>query len=67
MQVEPAKQANQNLDRQAKREAEVEDDTPESGATPTAPPDLYGILGYRSPFVSGATTQEWLAMRLIEV
>ncbi len=67
MQVEAAKQANQNLGRQTKREADVEDDAPESGAAPTAPPDLYDILGYRSSFMSGATTQQWLAFRLIEV
>ena len=67
MRVETAKQANQNLGRQTKREADVDDDAPESGAAPTAPPDLYEILGYRSSFLSGATTQEWLAVRLIEV
>ena len=67
MRVEAAKQANQNHGRQTKREADVEDDAPESGAAPTAPPDLYDILGYRSSFLSGATTQEWLAVRLIEV
>ena len=53
--------------RQTKREADVEDDAPESGAAPTAPPDLYDILGYRPSFMSGATTQQWLAVRLIEV
>ena len=67
MRVDAAKQANQNHGRQTKREADVEDDAPESGAAPTAPPDLYDILGYRSSFLSGATTQEWLAVRLIEV
>ena len=67
MRVEAAKQANQNYGRQTKREADVEDDAPESGAAPTAPPDLYEILGYRPSFLSGATTQEWLAVRLIEV
>ena len=67
MRVEAAKQANQNHGRQTKREADVEDDAPESVAAPTAPPDLYDILGYRSSFLSGATTQEWLAVRLIEV
>ena len=45
MKVEAAKQANQNHGRQTKREADVEDDAPESGAAPTAPPDLYDILG----------------------
>ena len=45
MRVEAAKQANQNHGRQTKREADVEDDAPESGAAPTAPPDLYDILG----------------------
>ena len=67
MQVEAAKQTNQNLGRQSKREADVDDDAPESGAAPTAPPDLYDILGYRSSFMSDATTQQWLAFRLIEV
>ena len=67
MKVEAAKQTNQNLGRQTKREADVEDDAPESGAAPTAPPDLYDILGYRSSFLSGAITQEWLILRLIEV
>ena len=67
MRVEAVKQANQNHGRQNKREADVDDDVPESGAAPTAPPDLYEILGYRSSFLSGATTQEWLAVRLIEV
>ena len=67
MKVEAAKQPNQNLGRQKKREADVEDDAPESGAAPTAPPDLYDILGYRPSFMSGATTQQWLAVRLIEV
>ena len=67
MQVEAAKQSNQNLGRQTKREADVEDDVPDNGAAPTAPPDLYEILGYRPSFMSGATTQQWLAVRLIEV
>ena len=67
MRVEAAKQANQNHGRQTKREAVVEDDAPESGSAPTASPDLYDILGYRSSSLSGATTQEWLAVRLIEV
>ena len=67
MQVNAAKQANQNHGRQNKREADVKDDAPESGAALTAPPDLYDVLGYRSSFLSGATTQEWLAVRLIEV
>jgi len=67
MRVEAAKQANQNYGWQTKREADVDDDAPESGAAPTAPPDLYEMLGYRSSFLSGATTQEWLAVRLIEV
>ena len=67
MEVEAAKQANQNLGRQTKREADVEDDVPDNGAAPTAPPDLYEILGYRPSFMSGATTQQWLAVRLIEV
>ena len=67
MQVEAAKQANQNLGRQSKREADVDDDAPEIGAAPTVPPDLYDILGYRSSFMSGATTQQWLAFWLIEV
>ena len=44
MRVEAAKQADQNLGRQTKREADVEDDALESGAAPTAPPDLYDIL-----------------------
>ena len=67
MRVEAAKQANQNLGRQTKREADVEDDAPESDAAPTAPPDLYDILGYRPSFMSGATTQQWLAIRLLEI
>ena len=67
MRVEAAKQANQNYGRQTKREADVEDDAPENGVAPATPPDLYDILGYRSSFLSGATTQEWLAVRLIEV
>ena len=67
MQVEATKQSNQNLGRQTKREADVEDDVPESGAAPTTPPDLYEVLGYRPSFMSGATTQQWLAVRLIEV
>ena len=67
MRVESAKQANQNLGKQTKRGANVEDDAPESGAAPTAPPDLYDILGYRPSFMSGATTQQWLAIRLLEI
>ena len=67
MQAASANEANQNLGGQSKREADVDDDAPESGAAPTAPLDLYDILGYRSSFMSGATTQQWLAFRLIEV
>ena len=67
MQVNAAKQANQNLGRQPRREADVEDDAPENGAAPTAPSDVYDVLGYRSSFFSGVTTQQWLAMRLIDV
>ena len=67
MRVEAATQANQNHGRQTKREADVEDDAPESGAAPAAPPDLYDILGYRPSFMSDATTQEWLAVRLIKL
>ena len=66
MQVNAAKQANQNLGRQPRREADVEDDAPENSATPTTPSDVYDVLGYRSSFFSGVTTQQWLAMRLIE-
>ena len=65
MQLEAAKQAKQNLRGQSNREADAEE--PESGAAPTASPDLYDILGYRSSFMSGATTQQWLAVRLIEL
>ena len=67
MQVNAAKQANQNLGRQPRREADVEDDAPENGAAPTEPSDVYDALGYRSSFFSGVTTQQWLSMRLIEV
>ena len=66
MRVEATKQADQNHGRHTKREADVEDDAPENGAAPTAPSDVYEVLGYRSPFFSGVTTQQWLAMRLIE-
>ena len=67
MEAASAKEANQNLGGQSKREADVDDDTPGSGAAPTATPDLYDILGYRSSFMSGATTQQWLTVRLIEI
>ena len=67
MRVEAAKQASQNHGRQNKREADVAEEAPEGGAAPTAPADLYDILGYRPSFMSGATTQQWLAVKLIEV
>ena len=67
MKVNAVKQANQNLGRQSRREPDVEDDALENGAAPTAPSDVYDVLGYRSSFLSGITTQQWLAMRLIEI
>ena len=67
MQVNAAKHANQNLGRKPKWETDVEDEAPENGAAPTAPSNVYDVLGYRSSFFSGVTTQHWLAMRLIEV
>ena len=34
---------------------------------PAPAADLYALLGYRPSFMSGATTQQWLAVRLIEL
>ena len=46
---------------------DADDDAPEQGAAPAAPLDLYAMLGYRPSFMSNATTQQWLAIRLIEL
>ena len=44
----------------------VEEDAFEMDA-PEPALDLYAMLGYRPSFMSGATTQQWLAVRLIEL
>ena len=60
-------QAGSDPGRRPRNGAGADDDEPEQGAAPAAPLDLYAMLGYRSSFMSNATTQQWLAIRLIEL
>ena len=66
MEVAGATQSSPNPGRRSRKEAEVDEEAFETNAPATAA-DLYALLGYRSSFMSGATTQQWLAIRLIEL
>ena len=67
MQVGSTSQANPNLERKTRHEADADDDEFDTDAAPAAPLDLYSLLGYRPSFMSGATTERWLAFRLIQL
>jgi len=67
MQMNEAKQAGPQPGRQPRREADADADAFEMDAAPAAPLDLYEMLGYRPSFMSGATAEQWLAVRLIEI
>ena len=67
MEVARMTQAGSDPGRRPRNGADADDDAPEQGAAPAAPLDLYAMLGYRPSFMSNATTQQWLAIRLIEL
>jgi len=67
MEVAPTTQSRPDSGRRSRYEADADDDAFENDAAPAAPLDLYAMLGYRPSFMSGATTQQWLAVRLIEL
>jgi len=67
MQVGSTSQANPNPDRKTRYEADADDDEFEMDVAPAAPLDLYSLLGYRLSFMSGTTTERWLAFRLIQL
>ena len=66
MEVARATQSSPNLGRRSRQEADAEEDAFETDA-PAPALDLYAMLGYRPSFMSGATTQQWLAVRMIEL
>ena len=67
MQVGSTSQANPNPDRKTRYEADAVDDEFDMDAAPPAPLDVYSLLGYRPSFMSGSTTEHWLAFRLIKL
>ena len=70
MDVMTLNKARPDMGRRQRREADAEDDATETEAAPDAPEpaaDLYALLGYRPSFMTGATIQQWLAVRLIEL
>ena len=66
MEVARATQSSSNPGRRSRKEEDVDEEAFETDAPATAA-DLYTLLGYRRSFMSGATTQQWLAVRLIEL
>ena len=67
MQVGSTSQANPYPDRKTRQEADADDDEFAMDAAPAAPLDVYSLLGYRPSFMSGSTTEHWLAFRLIQL
>ena len=67
MEVAHTSQGNPNPGRRSRQEAGSDGDAFDMDAPLEAPLDLYTMLGYRPSFMSGATTQQWLAVRLIEL
>lgn len=67
MEIARMTQAGPDTGRRPGNGADADDDAPDQDAAPAAPLDLYAMLGYRPSFMSGATTQQWLAVRLIEL
>jgi len=59
-------QAGPDFDKRPKRGLKTEDDRPEE-ETEGGQADLYGMLGYRDWSSSSLTTQQWLAVRQIEL
>jgi hypothetical protein len=66
MEVARATQSSPNPGRRSRKEADADEEAFETDA-PAPAADLYALLGYRPSFMSGATTQQWLAVRLIEL
>ena len=66
MEVARATQSSPNPGRRSRHEADPDEEVLEMDSTAPAV-DLYALLGYRRSFMSGATTQQWLAVRLIEL
>ena len=67
MQVGSTSQANPYPDRKTRQEADADDDEFDMDAAPAAPLDVYSLLGYRPSFMSGSTTEHWLAFRLVQL
>ena len=65
MEIARAVQTRPDLGRRPKREADADDDAEEMQAAPAAPADTYDMLGFRKA-ASAVTTQQWLAIRLLE-
>ena len=66
MEVARATQSSPNPGRRSRHEADPDEEVLEMDSTAPAV-DLYALLGYSPSFMSGATTQQWLAVRLIEL
>ena len=67
MEIARAVQTRPDLGRRTKREADADADADaeEMQAAPAAPADMYDMLGFRKA-ASAVTTQQWLAIRLLE-
>ena len=65
MEIARAVQTRPDLGRRPKREADADDDAEEMQAAPAAPADMYDMLAFRKAD-STVTTQQWLAIRLLE-
>lgn len=66
MEVTRMTQTRPDLDKRPRRGSDNEE---EMAAEDSAggQPDLYGMLGYRGTAYPSVTTQQWLAVRLIEL
>ena len=66
MEVARATLSSPNPGRRSTKEADADEEVFETDA-PEPAADLYALLGYRPSFMSRVTTQQLLAVRLIEL
>ena len=66
MEIARAAQTRPDLGRRTRREVDADDDGDDMQEAPAAPTDMYDLLGLRNG-IGAVTTQQWLAVRLIEL
>ena len=59
-------QARPDMGRRPRNGAEGDEETQDKDGEAAAG-DLHGMLGYRAPHATAITTQQWLAIRQIEL